>query len=140
MNRTIKFRAWDKVHNKMVTPIALGFLSNEVVTSDSALEIGKHCELMQFTGKYDSKGVAIYEGDIVRCIKFGLDENFNTSREIWEDAIGPIVWENEFSGYFQKSKDAWNGLMSLNYPDEIEVLGNIYEHPELLKSTSNATT
>ena len=68
----------------------------------------------QFTGIKDKNGKEIYEGDIVKTSK-GLNE---------------IIYSEQLVAFVCKYKKA-------NYVDfmnkEIEVIGNIYENPELLK-------
>jgi uncharacterized phage protein (TIGR01671 family) len=124
MTREIKFRAWDKVHNKMVTPIALGFLSNEVVTSDSALEIGKHCELMQYTGWNDKNGKEMYEGDIVKTNYYtGTPGNFKR-------IVGKIVYH--FPAFVVEGINQYEGMREKLHGLS-EVIGNIYQHQNLLQ-------
>lgn len=68
--------------------------------------------LLQYTGLKDKKGKEIYERDIVR---------------VWDEKIGRIVeWD----------ADRWScdGLSLIN---TCEVIGNIYENPELIKQNGN---
>ena len=67
--------------------------------------------LMQYTGLKDKNGKEIYEGDVVK-----------TSLGIGKVCMRLGCWFIEMQkelGYF--------------HTDEIEVIGNIYENPELLK-------
>ena len=61
--REIKFRAWDKVNNKMYDWKYLFSFKSVCGLFDNS-----NLELMQFTGLLDSSGKEIYEGDIVKCI------------------------------------------------------------------------
>jgi uncharacterized phage protein (TIGR01671 family) len=101
---------------------------------------------MQFTGLKDKNGKEIFEGDVVAimgsdCSKCpSKDENgdcalvdedcpvVEKSRDVVTMNRLPIYWlENEFFGY--EGED----LVS---PDECEIIGNIYEHPELIEEAS----
>ena len=66
----------------------------------------------KYTGLKDSKGTEIYEGDIVKWSKFNVE------------AKGSIVWQSY----------RW-GIEGFDPPfdTKVEVIGNIYENPELVK-------
>lgn len=109
--REIKFRAWQVVREK-------GAMKYNLIPGDN-YEDRFGGELMQFTGLTDKNGKEIYEGDIVK-IKDGSQEgNYE------------VCWQQEYSrfgvrglsSYLPKLVDAYDGF---------EVIGNIYENPELL--------
>lgn len=123
MGREIKFRAWDKDSNKMlpwammVTGFLQGFLNKKY-----------NVELMQFIGLHDKNGKEIYEGDIV-C----LDNHDILKAE--------IIYE--FNGFYFK----WINIRCANVRGRLtepifnniylwEIIGNIYENPELLEQSN----
>ena len=120
MNRPIKFRAWDKHSKVMSKPFDLFY---------SATFAGQGYELMQFTGLTDKNGKEIYEGDI-------LNWTGKRSKDTSEFAYRYIItFENGIFGYrlgnAQVNKiEPLQGLIEL---ETYEVIGNIYENPELLK-------
>lgn len=85
--------------------------------------IGEDYPVMQFAGLWDKRGVEIYEGDIVRA-----------------ETHEPEYYEIKFlSGAFCATHPSIHGYpIDINhfYPSvgcQIEVVGNIYQHPHLIK-------
>lgn len=94
-------------------------------------------ELMQFTGLKDKNGQEVYEGDIVTgfCLDEGCPSAHTGIVEFGEQWLhyhvrepGPQTYR-DLSGYHPPLAfgDVGNGIVL-----PVEVLGNIYEHPELL--------
>lgn len=85
-------------------------------------------EIMQCTGIKDKTGKLIYEGDIVRTWKFSTGIT----------KLSVIVWNEARCGFRLYDKDKYlrnihNSPQSMVNVTTIEVLGNIYENPELLE-------
>jgi uncharacterized phage protein (TIGR01671 family) len=149
--REIKFRAWDKVFKVMIDVNVLEWqkftqhqdilyvrgekqsdwkIAEKEYQTDS--ETIKNIEIMQFTGLKDKNGVDIYEGDIGKV----TDKSDPTDTYLCQ-----VKWFGE-SGYpaFDLDGDDWesdsNGLglaeIAQGLEFQIEVIGNIYENPELL--------
>ncbi len=125
--REIKFRAWDTEREVMATVTHIGLDDYEVSMKDEECIRWRApypyvCRLMQYTGLEDVNGVEIYEGDIVKIV-------FNDFTES-ENFIGVIKY---YEGMFSVD----NGNESYKLFDELnmnEVIGNIYENPELLEA------
>jgi len=126
--RTIKFRAWDTLKKEMQNHVPVLLLDEDMAwphrsdflhntqqwTSDDGLMVNP--VLMQFVGLLDKNGREIYEEDIVR-----YEINGSVSRVCWEQDICTYCFND--------------GLNRINVLDSrfIEVVGNSYENPELLK-------
>ena len=123
--REYKFRAWDKEEERML-------IHNDLTYTDvfwTACDLDKFVVLMQFTGLKDKNGKEIYEGDIAKY-----------QNEIW--------YVTHFQGSFclerKGTKNTFTkptGEILINdepyeekmYWGSVEVIGNIYENPELTK-------
>ena len=91
----------------------------------------------QYTGHTDKNGVMIFEGDIVKGTAYSAT------------TIGVIVWIDEISSFGVRrvnapNPTAWENssilrCVSLGKTDEFaaEVIGNIYDNPELLNAAAN---
>jgi len=125
MNRPIKFRVWDKRETKgMSTKNMLYDAQLHHFWQDFVDYPGY--ELMQYTGLTDKNGKEIYEGDILK-ISYGA----------MGDVIGQVLYESDHGGYiFQwEQKGPNQNYINLNCDVAFEsvIVGNIFEHSELLK-------
>lgn len=77
--------------------------------------------LMQYTGLKDKNGKEIYEGDIVKGSAYGK-EIYTGVVEFYDASFVMRIDGNK--GYYRLNKMTFQ---------ELEVVGNIYENPELLK-------
>ena len=97
----------------------------------------KNCIVMQCTGLKDKNGKLIYEGDIVKYAEFDWTD---FSFKDWETEIAQVVWGNTYDNYYpafdlkDTDFDGTNAFAYLfNEGWTIEVIGNIYQNPELLE-------
>lgn len=150
--RTIKFRAWHKGVKEMAKVDTLhsnGYVHLSPITkisSDSKMFKLVDVELMQFTGLLDKNGKEIYEGDILKVR--ARDKGFNIHKRnetFWTDFyefLGEVYTEPMMWLFRPVEKTGWQGhLVTINAHvkesgGEIEIIGNIYENPELLSNQS----
>lgn len=144
-NRKYKFRAWDKEEKKMLSVMELGFSFNvdkynylayadldgrwgrAILTPNGGKQSyswsgqrreAEQIEIMQYTGLLDKNEVEIYEGDIVNLSS-------------WEPSIYQIAFDR---GAFYLAKSDLEEVGDIKYAEKSEVIGNIYENPELLET------
>jgi len=135
--RTHKYRAWDKKDKMMRSVLAMDWQTN---SKDKRIEIkgsvshincksssnfdtfyGKpiwEVELMESTGLKDRNGKDVFDGDL---LKDGLRN------------IGEVRWNYDRAGFYIRWSDSDIGFPSGQKPERIEIIGNIWENPELLK-------
>lgn len=112
MTREIKFRYWDTKRNQMV-----GWESIKTFCRFGAVERMKHQIFQQYTGLKDKNGKEIYEGD-----EFHLGDPRITYKVVWHD-----------TGFMGKQNGAGSFVGLKHWKNRIEIIGNIYENPELLE-------
>ena len=133
MNREIKFRGLSingewyygnlAIIKKKVDHIEAGCYISNSAGMPFAYQVRPET-VTQFTGLLDKNGKEIYEGDLFRIID---PEDKSTCEIVFKD------------GAFRKKYWQWED--GLQYPiidkfdlENFEVIGNIYENPELLKT------
>ena len=134
--RDFKFRAWRDSgfsESKMLHPHSITLAPDnsyigacsetETIGVNHNLKERDEFHLMQFTGCLDKNDTEMYEGDLVRVVRY--DGEF--------DQVHPVIFER---GAFRL--DGLN-ILGTNLVGQIgasclEVVGNIYETPELAKA------
>lgn len=132
--REIKFRAWDTNQNTYVPNFndedeyAITGDGRVLIKGNNAacgdpeccgpyeeyLTEAKHFTLMQYTGLKDKNNVEIYEGDIV-------DDGYRKYAIEWWSVLNH---DDNFTGFMDISGE---------YARGVEVIGNVYESPDLLE-------
>jgi uncharacterized phage protein (TIGR01671 family) len=94
--------------------------------------------LMQYTGLKDKNGKEIYEGDIVRALrpKYGPGRRrLDRAASSYDELILECIYDSERAGFlFRNNKMGWSAAFAMEH--NYEILGNIYENPDLLKATT----
>ncbi len=104
--RDIKFRGWDTTREEMFLVGAMTFNDEKygiIVDDEEWNWRGEGVILMQFIGLKDKNGKEIFEGDVVK---------------VYPDASNLYVADIKWSPA---------------RPQDTEIIGNIYENPELIK-------
>lgn len=109
--REKKFRAWDKEEKRWHQAQLIGMITK--------IE-DKRFELVDYIGLKDKNGKEIYEGDILKYPK-GIFF-------VHSETIGMVYYRD---GCFVCTCSEYAN--SILYLDEAEVIGNIFENPELMK-------
>jgi uncharacterized phage protein (TIGR01671 family) len=127
MNRTIKFRVWNEKQNKWehgphkypdmdgVNLFGETILFGEFMRVP--LEELQHCVALQYTGLKDKHGREIFEGDILL-----ISDQY---AECPENTLAPVQYK--YGAFW------WDDELLLEAAEYGEVVGNIFENPELSK-------
>lgn len=129
MEDRFKFRAWDKKkliyfdfttiygYEGEVSGVILPDTSTVLTYNEDQKMVGLNLNLKitSCTGHKDKNGKLIYEGDIVRCIFY---DN--------KPEVTIIEWDKLAAGFTIAGYS-----MNIHGLHDVEILGNIYENPEL---------
>jgi len=147
MNREIKFRIWNKKKQTWIHgPGEEVSLFGEMILLGGFLkgipisEIND-CVALQYTGIKDKNGGEVYNGDIVIIQRYFTKPFINNDIEIeykfveGEFLTGLVYWDTFGAKYLvDYSHIRYDDIEEFNKPSHrIEVIGNIYDNPELLK-------
>lgn len=132
----LRFRAWYVLAEEMINEILMiSFVRKEIIGkfSDGSTSVplkfedkrnGEDVILMQSTGLFDKNGKEIFEKDI-------LDYNGRKAIVKWHGSYASFIYE--FVDELQNRTTEWQPLYLSYY--HFEIIGNVYENPELLEVT-----
>ena len=151
--REIKFRAWHKGKKEIIDVEEIDFMNKVINYIENDYEnnrqeiIGAYfedIELMEYTGLKDKNGKEIYEGDVVKLIHTGIEISADRLEDL-KRFVGIIKYENGIfkivrtekslieSKYFEMEQKKVSEIFIYSKLYDLEVVGNIYENPELIK-------
>lgn len=90
-----------------------------ILNEEDSITGFEDCIIMQYIGRTDNHGTEIYEGDIVLCES---GESYQGFREYRERIVVDSILN-------------WHTMASIYECEDIRVLGNIHENPELDTTT-----
>lgn len=121
--REIKFRFWDS-NNWMLGKLTL-------VEECGIIDMAWSWDYAdQYTGLKDKEGKEIYEGDIIRFYYKGKG---------WGILV-LVKWMDDRASFGWTYRRAFGTFEDMMDDFEIEIVGNIHEHPELLEYDEEADT
>lgn len=127
----IKYQAYWHESKLMTLVDTIEFSEGGIRVSDGCAHTGwagTDCTLRQYAELKDSHGKEIYEGAILEAVFELFDDELKTIMD-----AGVVVFKN--CGFKVKTFDNHNETLYEWYwlSEELKVIGNIYENPELLQ-------
>lgn len=137
-NRIIKFRAWvdgkmTMCDELMLWPNVLGDPIFGVRQRNKEPDIPLRGPVMQFTGLKDAKGVEIYEGDIIK-----YTDKFKGVVNLYEVVYKESRFTFKGITYTDGTKADKDFYTTTIHREEQEVIGNVFENPELINEKEKA--
>lgn len=127
MTRPIEFRAWDKKQENYNEWHGVNDTENIELNELIDLYQKREFVLEQFTGLLDKNGTKIFEGDIV-------EKSYPESRPQRRSFVFAVEYKELFDNEMGFSLGIGFDLHGED-SQELEVIGNIHQNPELLESS-----
>ena len=123
-----RFRAWDDWRKRMSVVDRIYIDTKGVRLYDDFGEYWRNfrdAKLMQSTGLKDKNGKEIFEGDILAC---KTDDEVINLNIFWDEEHALFMFESK---KYNEQEPLAELVENNTYP--FEIIGNIYENPELLE-------
>ena len=132
-----KYRAWYVLAEEMINEILMiSFVRKEIIGkfSDGSTSVplkfedernGEDVILMQSTGLKDKNGKEIFDGDVLAC---KTDDEVINLNIFWDEEHALFMFESK---KYNEQEPLAELVENNTYP--FEIIGNIYENPELLE-------
>lgn len=145
MSREIKFRIYDTDEKEMFYQEDIDYIDfftgivfiREEDGYDYLIDSRSDGKLMQYTGLKDKNGKEIYEGDILRCKCLKKCKLDSCAEKVIQYKNSIIEWWESGCNLGYRLRDSKGKTMMIKPTHlrtmEVEVIGNIYENPELLE-------
>lgn len=127
--REIKFRTWNPVCKKFFYGAECCLYQGESGLEAKVTWNGICADqlIQQYTNLNDKNGKEIYEGDICKYYRPKI------ALVVYPEENGEILWEDN-TYYFRHKDNKFKWIISAAFcKDSLEIVGNIFENPELLK-------
>lgn len=152
MQDRYKFKIWDKTEKKFLpldsktentdSWISIDNTGVYLVERDNARDVAFFTDItedviiLQCTGLKDKNDKLIYEGDIVKyfCPAEYCSDGLHKCPECYSGENGSVHYDEDLAMYEYRSKSDECPLTdNINTEEDLEIIGNIYENPELLE-------
>ncbi len=120
--RTIKFRVWEPNAKEMIYNGVYCHVSLDHNGVMNCTGFPEDVIPLQYTGLKDKKGKDVFEGDIINIYVTEMINEILKAEVIFNDGAFCIKYPD--------------GNISAFVKNEIEVIGNVYENPELLQKNN----
>lgn len=128
--REIKFRAWDNDKKSMFIPHINASFNTGLHDLNIIFEkFGTEYSFMQYSGLKDKNGKEIFEGDVISCPPL-----FKGDKSYFQITFGEVTVQGlQHWAWLCQSRVLQKSLLDQSIIENGEVIGNVYENPELMQ-------